>query len=54
MKCILTSLTFHILALGFVLMEQGDYICDLVSDLVDAGTKKCVADLIFKIKNISI
>ena len=49
-KCILSSLTFHILALGFVLMEQGSYICDLVS----SGAKNSVADLVFKLKNISI
>ena len=50
MKCILTSLTFNILALGCVLREQGGYVCDLVS----AGAKNNEADQVFKIKNIII
>ena len=49
MKCILTSLTFHILTLGSVLIEQGGYICYLVS----SGAKNCEADLIYSFANIS-
>ena len=48
MKCILTSLTFHILTLGSVLIEQGGYICYLVS----SGAKNSEADLIYSFANI--
>ena len=48
MKCILTSLTFHILTLGSVLIEQGGYICYLVS----SGAQNSEADLIYSFANI--
>ena len=47
-KCLLRSLTLYILALGFVLKVQGDYVCGLVS----AGAKNNGRDFIFEFVNI--